>query len=88
MSADIKSVESRFGLDLAAGINLVSYDQVCNALTCEGDSDIWVYADLLASPRTAASTSSASSWPTSTWTATWKSWPLVAGWWLSAAGAR
>ena len=45
--AGIRSVESRFGLDLAAGINLVSYDRISNAMTCEGDPDIWVYAGLL-----------------------------------------
>ena len=35
--AGIRSVESRFGLNLAAGINLVSYDRASNAMTCEGD---------------------------------------------------
>jgi hypothetical protein len=43
----IKAVEKKFGMELTSVINLVDYDRICNAMTCDGSGEIWVYARLL-----------------------------------------
>jgi hypothetical protein len=43
----VRSVEARFGADLVSRVHLVDRRQIRNAVTCKGQSEIWLYVDTL-----------------------------------------
>ncbi|MDI6854260.1 MAG: hypothetical protein QME75_11740 [Deltaproteobacteria bacterium] len=47
ISAGIRSVEGKFGVDLVSRVNLVDYEKIRNAVTCGGEKEIWFYLKVL-----------------------------------------
>lgn len=44
IASGISAVENRLGVDLVRCVNIIDYSGIRNAVTCDGENDIWFYA--------------------------------------------